>query len=568
MNLKDKLKELKPHDLNCNVFDVYSYNGLSMQELLCQFFTKINECVGVSNNTLDIVEWLVNEGLKKEVIEKLLLWYQDGTLEELINVTLFENLNNKIDNVNSQLEKVNENITSLFINVCYPPNGFDRVVDDGTDQYLKIQNLIDYVFENGGGTLYFPKGTYISNLPLVLPSEYGKRVVNIKGYDRTNTVIKKESNNTLNGKFAGIDSVIIIDGDTDLVGYNRIEDITVNGRWLWSEDYNHKQCEYAIYSEKNLSFLELKRLKLMANKTLFFKGALWQSYIHDLMLYGWTRGIHIDSTASTSNLIDKCYVMNCKGTNAIAYNFSGNYSHANNLACDSGSNILYNFRYADWTVSGLGCEGTELVDSVVTVCDKSNVVLINPTFYTPIKENSCVFKAYSNGKLKVIGGSIGDKHNPKTNPSKLVQLGYTNSIVDLESTTVYDTLTTESSKVEDGSCFAYLNGVDIFSPILELNGNLNWGESAKGSTHTNWRCVVEQPSNVIWGHISSKPSIEVLDSVEYVTPAPNKPLNYSNITLNSGGEVYLTLSNTIAPNLESLKNLLNITPLKIKLKSK
>ena len=100
MDLKNRLKELKPHDLNCNVFDVYNYNGLSMQELLCQFFTKINECVGVSNNTLDIVEWLVNEGLKKEVIEKLLLWYQDGTLEELINVTLFENLNNKIDNVN------------------------------------------------------------------------------------------------------------------------------------------------------------------------------------------------------------------------------------------------------------------------------------------------------------------------------------------------------------------------------------------------------------------------------------------------------------------------------------
>ena len=40
MELKNKIKELKPYDLNCNVFDVYSYNGLTMQELLCQFFTK------------------------------------------------------------------------------------------------------------------------------------------------------------------------------------------------------------------------------------------------------------------------------------------------------------------------------------------------------------------------------------------------------------------------------------------------------------------------------------------------------------------------------------------------
>ena len=44
-----KINELKPYDLNCNIFDVYSYNGLSMQDLLCQFFTKINECIKTSN---------------------------------------------------------------------------------------------------------------------------------------------------------------------------------------------------------------------------------------------------------------------------------------------------------------------------------------------------------------------------------------------------------------------------------------------------------------------------------------------------------------------------------------
>ena len=52
MKISSKLSELKPTDLNCNVFDVYSYDGLSMQELLCQFFTKINECIKVSNETI------------------------------------------------------------------------------------------------------------------------------------------------------------------------------------------------------------------------------------------------------------------------------------------------------------------------------------------------------------------------------------------------------------------------------------------------------------------------------------------------------------------------------------
>lgn len=473
----------------------------------------------------------------------------------------------KISVLDSQLEHNENSVRSIFINACYPPNGFEKVVDDGTDQYLKIQKLIDFIFEQGGGTLYFPSGTYISNLPLILPSEYTKRVVNIKGCDRNNTIIKKENNNTLDGDYAGVDSVIILHGEGDNIGYNKIEDITISGRWLWDEDNNHQQTEYGIYSSKNTSFIELKRIKVSANKTIYFDGALWQSYLHDLMLYGWTRGIHLNSTASTSNLIDKSYVMNCRGENAIAYFLTGNYSHGNNLACDNGGSVLYNFKYADWTIAGVGCEAMDNTEVVVRVEDKSSVTIINPTFYTPIKENGKVFDVYSNSYLKVVGGSIGDKHNPKTNPSKLISLGYTNSIIDIDTTRIYDTLN-ESSKVEDTSCHAYLNGVDIFSHILTLDGSLNWGESSKGSTHTNWRVVVGQPSNVIWGGISTKPSIEVLDSPEYITSAANKPLTYSNISLNNGGEVFLTLSNTIAPNLETLKSLLNSNPVKIKLLSK
>ena len=46
MALKNKLSELKHHDLNCNIFNVYDYDGLSIQVLLSQFFTKIikNTC--------------------------------------------------------------------------------------------------------------------------------------------------------------------------------------------------------------------------------------------------------------------------------------------------------------------------------------------------------------------------------------------------------------------------------------------------------------------------------------------------------------------------------------------
>lgn len=121
MDLNKKLEELKPYQLNCNVFDVYSYNGLSMQDLLCQFFTKINECINVSNETIDLGKWLVNEGLEIEVVKKLMIWLEDGTLENIINVNLFNTLNEKINGLSSQLEqnmnKINEQFNTMASNV-------------------------------------------------------------------------------------------------------------------------------------------------------------------------------------------------------------------------------------------------------------------------------------------------------------------------------------------------------------------------------------------------------------------------------------------------------------------
>ena len=152
------MEKLKRYDLNCNIFDVYSYDGLSMQELLCQFYTKINECVDFSNSTLDLCEWLVNEGLKQEVAIKLTNWLNDGTLENLINVTLFENLNKKIDNVSSQLAhnmKVRVNVALLGL-----------FSDTGEDVSEKIQSIID-----DNNRLYFPKGKYIISKPIMLHSD-------------------------------------------------------------------------------------------------------------------------------------------------------------------------------------------------------------------------------------------------------------------------------------------------------------------------------------------------------------------------------------------------------------
>ena len=65
---------------------VYDFSDMTNEELRCKFFQKLQECIDLCNSTSDIVEWLKNEGLEKEVNELLSQWLEDGTLEKLINI--------------------------------------------------------------------------------------------------------------------------------------------------------------------------------------------------------------------------------------------------------------------------------------------------------------------------------------------------------------------------------------------------------------------------------------------------------------------------------------------------
>lgn len=147
------MEKLERYDLNCNIFDVYDYDGLSMQELLCQFFTKINECVDFSNSTLDLCGWLVNEGLKEEVANKLISWLNDGTLKNVITDSVITDI--------GYLKKVVE------VNVCQ----FGAKGDGITDDTKAIQDTIDYVKSMGGGVVKFNTGKYVISKPLYI-SDY------------------------------------------------------------------------------------------------------------------------------------------------------------------------------------------------------------------------------------------------------------------------------------------------------------------------------------------------------------------------------------------------------------
>lgn len=161
----NKIEDLKRSMLNCNVFSVYDYDCLSMQELLCTFFDKINQCVDVTNKTVVLVEWLVSQGLKEEVAKKLEAWLLDGTLANIINDTVFKELNNKVKVNTQNIEALNTNLSEYKNDNDDKVGKINHKLDTYvfSDSYPTLQEAHDAVVVKGGGTLVINKDYVLTN---------------------------------------------------------------------------------------------------------------------------------------------------------------------------------------------------------------------------------------------------------------------------------------------------------------------------------------------------------------------------------------------------------------------
>ena len=123
------INHLKGLEIN----SIYDFdNAFSINELLCKFWEKIEETINISNESIDILNWIKNTGLSNET--KLILeeWHNNGTLTQLINIEKFNEmkkeftesvnqfqtncsneLQNSINSVNNTLSEVDEKITNL-----------------------------------------------------------------------------------------------------------------------------------------------------------------------------------------------------------------------------------------------------------------------------------------------------------------------------------------------------------------------------------------------------------------------------------------------------------------------
>ena len=308
-----KINELKPYDLNCNIFDVYSYDGLSMQDLLCQFFTKINECIKTSNETIDLAEWLVNEGLKQEVALKLTTWLNDGTLENIINVTLFENLNKKIDNVSSQVDynklQLDNNKQNNRVNIkdygaigdwnSHPASEFYSNLEELKKDYPKAQSLDDEM-----DTLALEKALTSSYKTIYMP--YGGYKINRAGFSISeNRCIIGDGKTATQLSYTGNDDYVFTINGHNVV----IKDFKITAPFTINEKGTTTSTSFINVSKKtHNTFSDLFIVGF--NKGIYFGENAWVQYINNVRIQNCNTGI--EGNSEFNNIcISQCNITYC-----------------------------------------------------------------------------------------------------------------------------------------------------------------------------------------------------------------------------------------------------------------
>ena len=134
---------------------VYDFNDYTLNELICKLAQKMDEVITQANESFNYLDWLKGQGLSDEVINTLLAWKEDGTLNTIINENIFNKLNNTINEIGTQLN----NIATVG-----DVNNINMLIALGTKRFklpsgrLKVNNTIELV---GDVEIYGNKDTIL-----------------------------------------------------------------------------------------------------------------------------------------------------------------------------------------------------------------------------------------------------------------------------------------------------------------------------------------------------------------------------------------------------------------------
>lgn len=190
-------------------FEVYPFDSLTINDLLCKFYKVINDGTITINKYTKLIDsfldWVKDEGLTDEVKKGLDILIENGTISNILNGELLTDINDKLEDNNNKIvefkDTINENmknfkdeiredisdlnnLTSILKSEIDVTNvtvyGLENCVGDGVfDNAIRLQKIIDYAEKNEIKNIVFPKGRYLINNSILFDANklnkvYGK----------------------------------------------------------------------------------------------------------------------------------------------------------------------------------------------------------------------------------------------------------------------------------------------------------------------------------------------------------------------------------------------------------
>lgn len=140
------MNNIRPFRFWCQkVLPLVYDDSLSYYELLCKVVAKLNEVIDGTNNVIEeweqIKSW-VGDYIKDEVDKKLDTMAEDGTLDEIINEKIFNELNQKVNTNTSDINNLKTNLTEVESKVQTNTNNISNLTqktNTNEDNISKIE---------------------------------------------------------------------------------------------------------------------------------------------------------------------------------------------------------------------------------------------------------------------------------------------------------------------------------------------------------------------------------------------------------------------------------------------
>lgn len=217
------------------------------------------------------------------------------------------------------------------------PQMFGGVADSVTDCYAAIQAAVDYLSSIGGGAVFFQRGTYLCNTPILLP-----KGVRIDGEGRDCTVIRKDSTTTKAVTiYAGslvvyggaslpgnMNAVVILTGPSGRYT-GGITNVSIDSTLATAGNYESQKAEFGVVSVGSVSDFDLSGTYINTAQYGLILPTVFASRIVNNRISECLQAVGIDDGTSTEYTGN--YANNCRSGHFIR---GLKYSPLTGNACD------------------------------------------------------------------------------------------------------------------------------------------------------------------------------------------------------------------------------------------